>query len=650
MPRISYPVIDFANLQKKYDIDEIREDQIIFYDIETDHQHGQYAYLNQIGVKYGFDGRPVIVRTQEQISKFKRSLASPDIIKVGFNNRNFDDKVLTRYGYEINPINLHDGFLMCKAVTALVPSYALKFLCWYYLGDHHFFQGKVDKYRTQTKSKDFSDVPPHLLIPYLRHDLKQHSDVFRLFWESVQEEPHWRAYNLDLAVCPAIHEMEMVGGLDIDLNICYIKIQELENEKATLQEHASEWTDGYISNINSSRDVGDWLDVQGFAINLTEDGEFSLKKEDLADLAPQDPIAKMMFRYRQINGIVKYFKAYDRAAKEGQVLQICNEYVRIPRSYSVSNARTRRPTSSSLYGINFQNSSDEAKEAHIVPYGSLFAGFDATQVENIIHIYESKDQERRDAYEADPEWSEYVWLCNQILGGKPRTKKELDAIPSPANANWSVYKQFKTAKLALNFGMGVKKFCSTTGVSTEVGYETFARIHDACPAIKSLQYDVARRLKMDGHVTDSFGHIYSGPERKAYKVVAYLIQGCGTGSLPKAQIYSNHLTIRRRDTGVMTGTTHDDNSCRLDLNKELLSTLKEMMFNMTVRFSSYFDNIPLRSKMYLSKTTEAKKIEVSIDDTIGINRIINGKPCSECDAKGIKDKCKCNKCKGYGYN
>lgn len=648
MPKIKE--IDFANLQKKFAIEDIREDQIMFYDTETDHQHGAYAYLNSIGVKYGFKGKAEIVRTPKQKDRFRDALADPDMIKVGFNCKNFDNKVLLRHGYPVNNINNHDAYLMAKACSALLPSYALKFILWWFLGKMHFSEGKIDRFRTQTGEKDWAMIPPHILIPYLQEDLDAHSDAFCLFWETVMEEPHWSAYMLDLAVCPAIMEMELVGGLDIDLQICKKKIQELEDEKAELNEKADLFTDGYIKNVNSSRDVGDWLDLQGFAIDLTNDGEFSLKKEDLVDLAPKDPIAKMMFRVREINGVVKYFKAYERAATEGPVLQICKEFVRIPRSYSVSNARTRRPTSSSLYGINFQNPNEEAKEAHIVPPGELWCGMDATQIENIVHIYESEDKVRRKAYEEDKEWSEYVWLCNEILGGTPRTKEELDSIPSPENPNWTVYKQFKTAKLALNFGMGVAKFCLTTGLSREIGLETFRQIHEACPAIHKLQDKVKALLRKNGRVEDVFGHIYAGPERKAYKVVAYLIQGCGTGSLPKAQIYANWRTLQRNKTGVMIGTTHDDNCCRLKLDMDLLPTLRELMYNMTTRFSYKFDNIPLRAKMYLSKTTERKKIGVDINDTRGILQICNGNPCPACEAWGKINKKKCPSCNGYGYN
>lgn len=616
--------IDFASLQKRWPIDEIGEDQILFYDIETDHQYAPYAKLNQIGVQYGFEGTPIVLHSLAQKSEFARKIADPSIIKVGFNNRNFDDIVLAREGYEFNLTNHHDGYLMIKAITAILPSYSLKFVCWYMLGDYHWEQGKVERFQVQSQEHDFSKIPPHLLGKYHKHDIKQHMNVFCMAWEKVQKEPHWSAYNLDLGVTPAIQEMTLQGGLDVDLQLCKQKIQELEEERFQINARVEFQTDGYITNANSSRQVADWLDVGGFEMALTENGEWQLSKKELVDLRSKDPIAEQVYRIREIIGTVKYFKAYDRAATEGATgnlrVSAGGRKVRIPRSYGTSVLRTRRFGSSSMYGINFQNPSDDAKIAHLVPRGYLGVWFDASSIENVVHIYESEDNDRRESYEADPNWNEYVWLCNTILGGTSHTKNELDdkeTFPHPTNPTHSFYKGTKMVKLGLNFGMGPRKYSKETGLDLVSARESFDMIHDACPAIRNLQNKVANLLRRYGQVQDVFGHIYSGPIEKAYKVVAYFIQGCGTGSLPKAQIRANWETLQHRNRGIMCGTTHDDNSCRLPLDlgpSDIIATLQEMQYNMTEMFSPRFDNIPLRAKCYLSRTTEADKMEVNLKD------------------------------------
>jgi hypothetical protein len=184
--------------------------------------------------------------------------------------------------------------------------------------------------------------------------------------------------------------------------------------------------------------------------------------------------------------------------------------------------------------------------------------------------------------------------------------------------------------------MGVTKYCRTAKLPERAGQASYNQVHRACPAIRSLQKRVAQEITSQGYVKDVFGHIYYSSA--AHKAVAYLIQGCGTGSLPKVQLRANYDTLHQWDYGcshppqgrkvwdkeraiasygVLCGTLHDETAARisLDLNKQkIIATLQQLMFNMTKRFSPLFDNIPLRAKLYLSRTTCSEREEVSIDD------------------------------------
>ena len=173
---------------------------------------------------------------------------------------------------------------------------------------------------------------------------------------------------------------------------------------------------------------------------------------------------------------------------------------------------------------------------------------------------------------------------NKIIGGEERNRKELEAIQSDVNPQWSIYKQYKTIKLALNFGMGPGKYSANTGLSRKDAERSFEQVHRACPAIRKLQHKVRDIIKEHGYVADPFGHIYSGSLDQVYKVVAYLVQGCGTGSVPKAMTVANYQTLHSYDTvkskyypyikhpytnkysyGVLCGTTHDECAGRISL-------------------------------------------------------------------------------------
>lgn len=647
-------------------ISDIAEDQICFYDIETSHQYAPYCELKMTGVQYGLNSEPELVESWGEKKRFRETLANPEVIKVAFNNINFDDLVLYRHGFPVCETNRHDLFLVAKTVAPRLPAYSLKFINWFYFEDCHWPEFEINKWLKKNRKENLWEAPKELLTPYCLYDVTQTVQTFCLFWEVVQRQPHWRAYTeLELPMGIVIEEMMLRGGEFLDEKLILDKIATLQVDKLGWEDFTWKHTKGRVQNPNSTKQVGEWLvNFEKIELELTDKGNFSLKREDILDFLDiedhskdKSQVVRALYEVRQINNTLSYYNNY---------LNALNHSISgarggwIPKQYSLSGARTRRILSNSFYKLNFQNPNKAAKEVIIIPSGWLGFWWDATQVENIIHIYESGDEERRQAYEEDEEWNEYVWLANIVLG-KKYTKKQLDnekKMPFPANPTWSWYKGMKTNKLAINFGMGPRKYAKMRHVALDVAKKGMELVHRACPSIKGLQKIVAERLMKDGYVQDVFGHIYSGEIRQAYKIVAYLIQGCGTGSLPKAQMRANYDTLHQWDEpvsntniktspgqmfpkdvvvdsargvvsyGVLNGTTHDENSGRISLalgTERIIATLQEMHYNMTKKFSPLFDNIPLRAKLYLapSNAYAVDREEVDINDTKAIKRIIN---------------------------
>lgn len=612
-------------------LDELDEDKIVFYDIETNHQYAAYAKIKMRAWQQGLRGKPELVETPNQLRAYRQKMESPDIIKVDFNGLNFDRIVERRHGVDVHPQNAHDIYQQLKTISPNLPAYSMKFAAFYYLGDMHFPQMELDVWCAEN-GKEMWQAPKELLARYNKHDVNpQTVDLFRMTWDVVIRDDYWNAYMNSLMMDEPLSEMEIEGGLYLDEPLIWKRLHRLQKRVQKLTMEAIAITHGKVQNPNSSKQLGEYFSTfQKIELGLTDSGEFCVDKKTLVDLKDDNRLAWIAFKIREANGTIKYYENYLNALADP-----CHHERKgklwIPVQFSVGSARTGRFTSQSLHKLNFQNPNEEAKEVQVVPKGNLGWWIDATQIENVVHIFESKDYDRRAAYEADPKWNEYVWLCNRILG-TCLGKDELDdkeKYPSPQIPNWSIYKQYKTGKLGLNFGMGIGLFCELFGLEEDIGRETFADIHRACPAIHELQNRVAYALQTVGYVTDVFGKRYTGPARMAYKVVAYLIQGCGTGSLPRAQIRANWETLRRFDSrmparlqgrkcGVMCGTTHDENSgrIRLDLGAEnILQLLQKLMFNMTDKFSPLFDNIPLRAKLYLSRTNAGDAEEVDITDT-----------------------------------
>lgn len=642
-------------------LDEIDEDKIIFYDIETDHQYAPYAKLKTIACQYGINGRPEMVVGRMARKEFLLKISSPEIIKVDFNGGNFDRIVLQRHGYVFNYQNAHDLFLGFKTINPNLPAFGQKFISFYFLSDPHFPEMELQAWMAE-HDKPMYQAPYPLLAAYNKHDVVQLCNLFRIAWDVLIRPEYWAPYLRDLMMGEPLYEMETEGGIHLNREACRYALHSLQKTIQQQTNRALELTHGQVQNPNSSPQLGKYFnEIDKLELELTADDNFKVDKRFLLSIRDSNPLADCAFRIREANAEIKYFENFLTALDDNTYTATQSECW-IPNQYSVSSARTRRFTSQSLYKLNFQNPSEEADAVVVVPKGFLGWWFDATQIENVVHIYESQDHIRRSAYESDPDWNEYVWLCNTINGCK-RSKDEWDdrtQFPHPAVPHWSMYKGAKTTKLAINFGMGIAKYCEFNRVDEEIGRELFRIVNQACPAIKELQQRVGRDLRSGGFVEDVFGYRYSGPDEKAYKVMAYLIQGCGTGSLPKSQIRANWETLRSFDKympksikcGVMAVTTHDENGGRVNLqmgSEKILHLMQRLHFNMTEKFSSRFDDIPLRAKLYLSKTTATKAIECDIHDTNKILTIITGSPCPRCAATGKLENKKCTTCNGCGY-
>jgi len=594
--------------------------QTVFYDIETTGKYAPYCEMKLCGLLFD-NGDEIIYQwplTPEEHEDLKAILASPTIRKIGFNNSNYDDLVLYRHGLPVCDINREDGFLAAKTLWPELPSFSLKFLNWWFFGDFHFAEYEYQKAclaKGLVGDARFtsSDATDPLYIAYNAHDLVQHKAIWELC-EPLLVGRSAEAYALDRSQGKVVEMMTFRGGLYIDRPLAQKMLNYLEKAKARNLQNATRLSNGRILNAGSTKQVGKYFDEEGFELELTDSGEFQVDKDLIEDLWRLNPVAHCIRNIRKCDSIIKYYRNYLKAIEDPLY---AHKPDWLPTSFSISGARSRRFTSSSKYKLNFQNPSHSAKKVQKIPEGWLGWWIDSTQVENIVHIYESKDKDRRRAYEADVNWSEYVWLCNMILG-QDKTKKELDSITSPHNPLWSVYKQYKTIKLMMNFGAGVAKFCSVSGFAHATGKRLFEDIHRACPAIRKLAKRIEHDWERFGEVHDPFGHVYRCTKDKVYKLVAYLIQGCGTGSLPKAQLRANYEVLEEynamfgRDVAVLSVTTHDECAGYIDLSigeEKVEEILCRLMYNMTKKFSYKFGGIPLRAKMFLSITTNAGRDE-----------------------------------------
>jgi hypothetical protein len=208
--KFKFPEIEEMHTQAP--LDDILEEQILIYDIETDHQFAPYATLRMIGCQIGVAGEPFVVKTKQQQQWFRKQLACTGVLKFGWNNRSFDDIVLGRHGYPVNEKNAHDLMLAMKTIHPTSASYSLKYCAFDWFGDMHKPEMELEEW-AKKNCQDKWQAPDLLLHPYCLYDVRQTAMLLRLVWDRVIQPKHWLPYLLDISQGAPLQQMMLDGGI-----------------------------------------------------------------------------------------------------------------------------------------------------------------------------------------------------------------------------------------------------------------------------------------------------------------------------------------------------------------------------------------------------------------------------------------------------
>lgn len=484
---------------------------------------------------------------------------------------------------------VHDTYAMAKVVYEHFPSYSLDYLMYQLLGDMHVPYMKVCRWFQRKGLKradwDYGLLPEKILHPYAKHDAVGTLALAWLLWPVIQSKGLQRSYELERAIIQPVCRLERNG---LSINVPWVIEHQKKAEKAItkLVKKACEITGKKDFNINSVPQIADALLVDGIEIPLTEKGNPCFNAQARKGIT--HPLVQVKEDIAEhLKDARTYCPNFLEAAKRGDGKAFPN--------LMISLAATRRFSSrgSDDIKINWQNIPESMHPGVRIPEGEVGWFYDYKQIENVIHIFYSKDGERRKAYEADPNWSEYIWLAERILREK-------------INKEDPRYRRIKSTKLGMNYGLGRRKFAKMNNLSDNEAFKLFAQVSAACPAIKQLQNMVAAQLSKQGYVEDVFGYRYHGEPRMAYKIVAYMIQGCAAALMKAAMVRVSKIS------GVkMRLTIHDSLFFTTKGDSEQWALAKAVKAEME-DFSDLFDGIPIRVETKRSFTCwgEEKLVEV----------------------------------------
>lgn len=518
-------------------------------------------------------------------------LADPERSLV-FHNAKFDIKILEANGYFIGG-KVHDTYLQAKVLYEHFPSYSLDYLMYHFLGDLHVPYStmsdwfRINGYGVDASDWKMEDLPAEILRDYA---IKDAEGTFKLFWvlrEGIRRNRLLKSYMIELGTIRPVIDMEK-GGILIDRPWVKKYMADLSRKTSSLRAQAQKISGIEDLNLNSVRQMAEVMTREGVTFPRTEKGNLKFDKKTRA--AMTHPLIEIKNAVSDNQKIIKtYCENLFQATDNSRSMAWPN----FQQSFAATRRFSSRGVAGSNVKLNWQNLPEQMMRAILVPKGMAGWYFDYKGIENVLHIFFSEDKARRKAYEDDEDWSEYLWLSEKIMG--KRITKEHPR-----------YKGIKSTKLGMNYGLGWRKYASMNGLSLEEAKASFDQVSAACPAIKLLQDKVASQLMKQGHVRDPFGYIYHGPARMAYKVVAYMIQGCAA-ALMKCAI----ARVHEIDGVTARLTIHDSIYFTTRDNKQQWELARQAQLAMT-DFSYLFDGLPIRVDTFRSVTTWSDKKRVNL--------------------------------------
>ncbi len=541
-----------------------------------------------VDVETAADGKLLLVGYQKATGDYGASFpALTPSSQIVMHNAKFDLDVLNRNGWDMKHLRVWDTMLMAKVLYEHLPSYGLKQLMWSYLGDVHLPKQEIEEWFTKhghpRNGADMGLLPRDMLVRYNMKDCEGTLLLFWMFYEGIRREGLMKSCLIEHAVLNPVRRMEH-NSLLIDRPWVKKQVEALDTKLKSLIKKGKRLANDPDFNISSIPQLTAIIEESGIILPRSDKGNIQFDKRIRQGV--DHPLAALKSEIAETAKL--------KATYYDNLLRATENQTTVYPNFQISEAATRRFSSRGIGDIklNWQNFPQAARRAVIVPKGRIGWWFDYKGIENVLHIFFSGDRVRRKAYESDPNWSEYLWLGEKLLGER-------------ITKDHPKYRMIKSTKLGMNYGMGARKFAAYHNLPLGEAQAMFRRITDACPAINQLQRKVAAQLSKRGYVQDPFGYRYHGSPDKAYKVVAYMIQGCAAALMKCALVRVDQIK------GVLIhNVVHDD--LFVTTPQEGAKRLARQVRDAMIDFSDLFDGIPLRVECCMSTTSWGDKKEISL--------------------------------------
>lgn len=345
-----------------------------------------------------------------------------------------------------------------------------------------------------SKQRNMRQVDPREVLPYAAEDADLTLQLYHHLRPRIEGEEHLRSlfYDIEMPLAGVLLEMEQ-AGVRVDVDLLQSAIVDLSTELERIEEDFQRYTLGDPVNINSPKEVGDFLFGRlGLSEKpkKTRTGQYSTREEDLEMVADRHPAVRLILDYRGLSKLVNTYLL--------PLPMMVNPVTgRIHTTYHQAKTATGRLSSSDPNLQNIPVRDEQGREirkaftANDPAAGDLFVSADYSQVELRLMAHLSGDTSLIEAFRHGADI--HAATAAKIFG-----------IPEE-EVTGEMRRKAKTANFGIIYGISAFGLSARLGIPRGEAKELIDGYFSSFPGVKRYIDKTIEQAHKDGYVDTLFG-------------------------------------------------------------------------------------------------------------------------------------------------
>lgn len=345
-----------------------------------------------------------------------------------------------------------------------------------------------------SKQRNMRQVDPREVLPYAAEDADLTLQLYHHLRPRIEGEEHLRSlfYDIEMPLAGVLLEMEQ-AGVRVDVDLLRSAIVDLSTELERIEEDFQRYTLGDPVNINSPKEVGDFLFGRlGLSEKpkKTRTGQYSTREEDLEMVADRHPAVRLILDYRGLSKLVNTYLV--------PLPMMVNPVTgRIHTTYHQAKTATGRLSSSDPNLQNIPVRDEQGREirkaftANDPDAGDLFVSADYSQVELRLMAHLSGDTSLIEAFRHGADI--HAATAAKIFG-IPREE-----------VTGEMRRKAKTANFGIIYGISAFGLSARLGIPRGEAKELIDGYFSSFPGVKRYIDKTIEQAHKDGYVDTLFG-------------------------------------------------------------------------------------------------------------------------------------------------